>query len=122
MPRTRTAKNQPTLGTRKKLQALQRQVNANEREVQHAIRKSYVSIRLSVITAKNLGEKEARKKLKACQKGAITRPRGTAGRHFNLQQTMNLDDKDTMCKRIRVSTFLLSIYVDFYRLSEVQDH
>ncbi|KAG0702259.1 hypothetical protein DFH29DRAFT_999497 [Suillus ampliporus] len=45
------------LGTKKKLQALQRQVDANDQEVQHAIR-----------------QKEAHKKLRACQrKGAITR-------------------------------------------------
>ncbi|KAG1844994.1 hypothetical protein F4604DRAFT_1978761 [Suillus subluteus] len=85
MPRTRTTNQKPTLGTKKKFQALQRKVDANEREVQDAIR-----------------EKEARKKLKACQKkGAITRPDGTAGRHFNLQHAMNLDDKDSVYKIIR---------------------
>ncbi|KAG2114315.1 uncharacterized protein F5147DRAFT_786879 [Suillus discolor] len=84
MPRTRTI-NKPSLGTKKKFRALQRQVDANEREVQHVMR-----------------EKEARKKLKACQKkGAIMRPDGTAGRHFNLQHAMNLDDRDTVYKKIR---------------------
>ncbi|KAG2116046.1 uncharacterized protein F5147DRAFT_758487 [Suillus discolor] len=79
------AQSKPILGTKKKFQVLQRQVNAHEREVQHAIR-----------------EKEARKKLKACQKkGAIMCPDGTAGRHFNLQHAMNLDGKDTMYKKIQ---------------------
>ncbi|KIK41208.1 hypothetical protein CY34DRAFT_13205 [Suillus luteus UH-Slu-Lm8-n1] len=53
-------KKTPTLQTKKKLQALQRKVNANEQEVQHAIR-----------------EKEARKKL--------TQVLSEEGRHYTSQ-------------------------------------
>jgi hypothetical protein len=72
----------------------------------------------------NPGQKEAHKKLKACQKkGAITCPDGTAGRHFNLQHAMKLDDKDTVYKKIRVSAFFLStwILIDFlqYKIIEI---
>jgi hypothetical protein len=44
MARTRTTKKQSTQGTKKKIKALERQVNANEREVQQALRKSWFII------------------------------------------------------------------------------
>jgi hypothetical protein len=39
------------------------------------------------------------------KKGAITCPDDTVGWHFNLQHAMNLDDRDTMYKKIQVCIF-----------------
>jgi hypothetical protein len=61
---------------------------------------------------KHPGEKEARRRLKVCQKkGTIERPKGTAGRDFSLQEAMNLDGKDTVFKKIRVSILSLPLYM-----------
>jgi len=72
---------------------------------------------------KHPGEKEARRRLKACQKkGTIKRPKGTAGRHFSLQEAMNLDGKDTLFKRIRVSILSLPLYTSSQFFPRVQNH
>jgi hypothetical protein len=78
--------------------------------------KHFVSLGLLFHTCHNCkkhpGEKEARRRLKVCQKkGTIERPKGTAGRDFSLQEAMNLDGKDTVFKKIQVSILSLPLYM-----------
>jgi len=83
MAHARNTKKLSTRETKKKIKALQRQLSADEHE-------------------ETLREKEARRRLKTRQKkGVIERPKGTAGRHFNLQKEMKLDGKDAIYNKIR---------------------